>query len=139
VYGRSAFEYVIVRVVPRVERGECINAGVIVICRQQRFLAARIRLDRQRLLALDPALDADVLDELERQLDAIARIAAGNEDAGPIARLSMTERWHWLSAPSSTMIQPSAVHTGLCENPRQELDDLFAEMVETSGGSGATA
>jgi hypothetical protein len=139
VYGRSAFEYVIVRVVPRVERGECINAGVIVICRQQRFLAARIRLDRQRLLAVDPALDADVLYELERQLDAIARIAAGNEDAGPIARLSMTERWHWLSAPSSTMIQPSPVHTGLCENPRQELDDLFAEMVETSGGAGATA
>jgi hypothetical protein len=123
------FEYVIVRVVPHVERGECVNAGVIVICRPRRFLAARVSLDRARVLALSPGMSSETLDEVESQLQLIPRIAAGERGAGPIALLEPGERWHWLSAPSSTMIQPSAVHTGLCADPQQELDALYAEMV----------
>ena len=129
---RAPFEYVLVRVVPRIERGECVNAGVIVVCRPRRFLAGRVTLDRSRVLALEPGLPVETLNELERQLTLIPRIAAGDRSAGPIAALELGERWHWLSAPSSTMIQPSAVHTGLCADPQQELDELFAEMVETS-------
>ena len=129
---RVPFEYVVVRVVPRVERGECVNAGVIVICRPRRFLAARVELDRSRVMALAPDLPAETLLELDTQLQLIPRIAAGDPTAGPIALLEPGERWHWLSAPSSTMIQPSAVHTGLCTDPQQELDELFAEMVQTA-------
>ncbi|CAN5675805.1 DUF3037 domain-containing protein [soil metagenome] len=129
---RAPFEYVLVRVVPRIERGECVNAGVIVVCRPRRFLAGRVTLDRSRVLALEPGLPVETLNELERQLTLIPRIAVGDRSAGPIATLELGERWHWLSAPSSTMIQPSAVHTGLCADPQQELDGLFAEMVETS-------
>lgn len=129
---RAPFEYVLVRVVPRIERGECVNAGVIVVCRPRRFLAGRVTLDRSRVLALEPGLPVETLNELERQLTLIPRIAVGDRSAGPIAALELGERWHWLSAPSSTMIQPSAVHTGLCADPQQELDELFAEMVETS-------
>ena len=134
---RVPFEYVLIRVVPRVERGECVNAGVIVICRPRRFLAALVALNRSRVLALEPGLALDTLDELERQLRLIPRIADGDGGAGPIAALEMGERWHWLSAPSSTMIQPSPVHTGLCIDPRQELDSLFAEMVVTAPAPGA--
>lgn len=129
---RVPFEYVLVRIVPRVERGECINAGVIVICRSRRFLAALASLNRGRILALEPRLPVDTLDELDRQLRLIPRVASGDRGAGPIAALELGERWHWLSAPSSTMIQPSPVHTGLCIDPRQELDELFADMVETA-------
>ena len=123
---RSPFQYAIVRVVPRVERGERLNAGVIVQCRPKRYLAARTALDDARLLALAPDADPDAV---RRHLDAIERIAAGDPAAGPIARLAAPERFHWLVSPSSTIIQPSEVHTGLTDDPEAELDSLFAELV----------
>lgn len=123
----NVFQYAIVRVVPRVERGECLNAGVILLCRPQRFLAARTVLDERRLAALAPDLAPATI---RPHLDAIVRIAAGDPAAGPIARLGTAERFHWLVAPSSTMIQPSEVHTGLCDDPAEELDHLIATLVD---------
>ena len=107
--GSEPFQYAIVRVVPRVERGECMNVGVVFFCRPRRYLAARTALDEARLDAFAPGLDAA---EVRSHLDAMARIAAGDADAGPVARLEQSERFHWLVAPSSTMIQTSPVHTG---------------------------
>jgi hypothetical protein len=123
---RDPFEYAIVRVVPRVERGERLNAGVVLFCRPRRFLAARVHLDDPRLRALDPQADPG---QVRAHLEAIERIARGDADAGPIARLSAAERFHWLVAPSSTIIQPSEVHPGLCSDPAAELDHLFATLV----------
>jgi hypothetical protein len=122
----SPFQYAIVRVVPRVERGECMNAGVVLFCRPQRYLAASTRLDEARLAAFAPDLE---LAEVREHLDAIARIAAGEPGAGPVARLEQSERFHWLVAPSSTVIQPSPVHTGLCEDPEATLADLVEKLV----------
>ena len=123
----SPFQYAIVRVVPRVERGECLNAGVVLFCRPRKFLDARIALDEERLRALAP--DAD-LAAIRAHLDAFARVAAGDPAAGPIAALPASERFHWLVAPSSTMIQCSPVHTGLSDDPAGELDQLVARLVE---------
>jgi hypothetical protein len=120
------FQYAIVRVVPHVERGECFNAGVILLCRPRRFLAARVGLDETRLRALAPDVDPATITP---HLEAIERIAAGDESAGPIARLGQGERFHWLASPSSTVIQPSEVHTGLCVDPAVELDHLFDLLV----------
>jgi len=123
---RVPFEYAIVRVVPRVERGERLNAGIVLSCRPRRFLAARVRLDETRLRALDPDTDPE---QVRAHLEAIERIARGDADAGPIARLTRPERFHWLVAPSSTIIQPSEVHPGLCADPAAELEHLFATLV----------
>jgi DUF3037 family protein len=123
---RSQFQYAIVRVVPRVERGECLNAGVVLLCRQRRFLGAKVGLDEVRLRALAP--DADPATILPH-LAAFERIAAGDPSAGPIAGLAPAERFHWLVAPSSTVIQPSEVHTGLCEDPAEELEHLYERLV----------
>jgi len=120
------FQYAIVRVVPRVERGECLNAGVVLLCRPRRFLAARVALDHGRLAALAPGVDPATI---ETHLAAIERIAAGDPSAGPIARLGQGERFHWLVAPSSTVIQPSEVHTGLCDDPAAELEHLMESLV----------
>jgi hypothetical protein len=122
----SPFQYAIVRVVPRIERGECVNAGVVLFCRQRRFLAARMRLDEARVLALAP--DAD-MDAVRGHLDALVRIAAGDPGAGPIAALPASERFHWIVAPSSTIIQCSPVHTGLSDDPEAELDHLVERLV----------
>ena len=120
------FQYAVVRVVPRVERGESLNAGVIVLSRPRKFLGARIALDEARLRAIAPDADpATILPHLE----AIERIASGDPSAGPIAELSFAERFHWLTAPSSTVVQPSEVHTGLCDDPEGELDRLFERLV----------
>lgn len=124
---RSQFQYAIVRVVPDVERGECLNAGVVMLCRPRRFLAAKVGLDESRLRAIAP--DADPATILPH-LAAIERIAAGDPSAGPLARLTAAERFHWLVAPSSTVIQPSEVHTGLCEDPAEELEHLFERLVQ---------
>ena len=123
---RSQFQYALVRVVPRVERGERLNAGVVLLCRPRRFLGSRTVVDAARLKALAPDLDPDVV---AAHLSAIDRIAAGDPGAGPIARLTKPERFHWLVAPSSTIIQPSDVHTGLCEDPAAELEHLFQLLV----------
>jgi hypothetical protein len=123
---RHAFQYAVIRVVPRVERGESLNAGVILLCRPKRFLAARVGLDAARLRALAPDVDPATI---ETHLAAIERIAAGDRSAGPIAALGQGERFHWLVAPSSTVIQPSEVHTGVCDDPAEELDHLFEALV----------
>ena len=122
----SPFQYAIVRVVPQVERGECVNAGVVLFCRPRRFLAARVELDEARVRALAP--DAD-LDAVRGHLDAFVRIAAGEQHAGPIAELPASERFHWLVSPSSTIIQCSDVHTGLTDDPAAELEHLLERLV----------
>lgn len=123
---RDVFQYAVVRVVPRVERGEQLNAGVILLCRTRRFLGARTALDERRLAALAPDLDPATV---RPHLEAIERIAAGDTSAGPIARLEAAERFHWLVSPASTIIQPSEVHTGFSNDPAAELDHLFESLV----------
>ena len=120
------FQYAALRVVPRVEREEFVNVGVIVFCRTRGFLRARVALDPRRILALTPDID---LEAVREHLDARVRIAAGDPDAGPIAALPASERFHWLVAPSSTVIQSSSVHSGLCDEPLAALDRLFAQLV----------
>ena len=122
----SSFDYAIVRVVPHVEREEFINAGIILFCRTQRFLAARVALDEDRLKALAPYLDVA---KVQAHLDLIPRISAG--DDSPIGQLSQAERFHWLVTPRSTMIQISPVHTGLCTDPNEALEHLMETMVRT--------
>jgi hypothetical protein len=126
VPGPDEYQYAVLRVVPSVERGERINAGVVLFCRRRGFLAARVALDEARLAALAPGADAAAI---RRHLDELARIAAGEPDAGPIAALPQSERFHWLAAPSSTVVQPSEVHTGVCAEPEALLDRLFARLV----------
>lgn len=123
---RNSYDYALVRLVPHVERGECINVGVILFCRTQRFLGALIHLDSGRVLALAPHLD---LDFVRQHLDRIPLICVGGEQAGSIGLLSQPERFHWLVSPRSTIIQTSPVHSGLCDYPQKALEDLFKEMV----------
>ena len=122
----DSFDYAIVRVVPRVERGEQINAGVILSCPTRDYLAARIALDAARLRALSPATD---IAEVELALASIPKIAAGDPAGGPIAALPRSERFHWLVAPRSAIIQPSPVHTGLCHDPASALAQLLERLV----------
>jgi Protein of unknown function (DUF3037) len=126
VPARSSFDYGIIRVVPRVERGEHLNAGVILFCLEKDFLAALVEVNEPRLRALWPGTDLDLV---RHHLEAIPRICAGQPDAGPIARLSLRERFHWLVAPRSTILQVSAVHVGLCNHPERALHELFDKMV----------
>jgi hypothetical protein len=123
---RKSFDYAIIRVVPLVERGEFINAGAILFCRGHGVLEARVALDRARLAALAPWLSAE---EIQEHLDAIPLICAGKAEASPIARLSQSERFHWLVAPRSTIIQPSPVHSGMTANPTAALDHIMATLV----------
>lgn len=132
---RNPFSYAILRVVPRIERGERFNAGVVLFCRQRGFLDAKVALDEARLAALAPGASAD---EVRAHLDGLVRVARGDPDCGPIARMPQSERFGWLVAPSSTIIQPSEVHTGLSDDPQATLDALFAELVEPIAGDGAT-
>ncbi|HWM86421.1 MAG TPA: DUF3037 domain-containing protein [Kofleriaceae bacterium] len=127
------FDYAVVRVVPRVDRDEFINAGVILHCRGADFLGATIALDRARLAALFPAAGRDV-DAIERALAVIPRICAGDPAAGPIAGLPRSERFHWLVAPRSTIAQVSAVHSGLCDDPALTLQHLVDTMVKIGEG-----
>jgi hypothetical protein len=123
---RDDFQYAVIRVVPRVERGESINAGVVLFCRVRRFLGARTALDEAALAALAPDCDPA---EIRPQLAVIERVAAGDPAGGPIAALDRSERFHWLTAPASTIVQPSPVHTGLTSDPAAELEHLFARLV----------
>jgi hypothetical protein len=126
VPARSAFDYAIIRVVPRVEREEFVNAGVVLHAPTLDFLGCRLALDRARLAALAPDADAAEIDD---HLEALRRVCAADPDAGPVARLGRAERFHWLTAPRSTVVQPSPVHSGLCEDPARALDDLFERHV----------
>jgi Protein of unknown function (DUF3037) len=123
---RDVYQYALLRVVPRVERGEQLNVGVILLCRPRRFLGAAMAVDPARFAALAPGVP---LGSIEPHLDAIARIAAGDPSAGPIAQLDAAERFHWLVSPASTIIQPSEVHTGLCDDPEAELERLLETLV----------
>ena len=120
------YDYAIIRVVPRVEREEFVNAGVIISCPARKFLAAGIELDEQRLKALDATLDVEAI---RAHLATIPVICAGGEGAGPIGRLSQRERFHWLTAPRSTIVQVSPVHTGYCDDPGVALEHLLDAMV----------
>ena len=123
---QSSYDYALVRVVPRVERGEFVNVGVILFCRTRRFLGARIELDAGRLAALAPQID---LQELSQHLAIIPLVCAGGVGAGPIGALPLAERFHWLVAPRSAMIQISPVHSGLCDAPEPALEQLLESLV----------
>jgi len=118
------FEYSLVRVVPRVERGEAINVGVIVYSQAYRYLCARIELDERRLLAIDPAVD---LDAVRTALQAFEKACT----EGPLAAKPLGERFRWLTAPRSTIVQPGPVHSGLTADPAAELAHLFGTLVRT--------
>lgn len=123
---RHSFDYVLLRLVPHVEREEFINAGVILYCRGLRFLNCRTHLDANRLAALAPDFEAA---PARAQLDLIRLICAGGEEAGSIGALEQAERFRWLAAPRSTALQVSTVHCGLCSDPQAALDDLFQRLV----------
>jgi hypothetical protein len=122
----ASFDYTVIRVVPRVEREEFINAGVVVFCLEKRYLAAHIHLDESRLKALWPEIDVSLVRE---HLNAIERICAGDAAGGPIAKLSQRERFHWLSSARSTIIQPSPVHTGICDETGNLLERLAKQFL----------
>jgi Protein of unknown function (DUF3037) len=124
--GSEPFQYAVLRVVPDLERGEALNAGVVLFSRRHGFLAARTRLDRERLAVLAPDADADAIQE---RLDQLERAARADAAAGSIAALDASERFGWLTAPASTVVQPSAVHTGLCDDPAAMLERLFERLV----------
>ncbi len=128
------YDYAVVRVVPRVERGEFVNAGVIISCAAQDFLQAHIELDEARLLALDPNTD---LPGIRAALAALPLMCAGGDAAGALGRLSTRERFHWLVAPRSTSIQTSAVHTGRCDDLAAEAERLLERMVRSRPGGAA--
>jgi hypothetical protein len=123
------YDYAVIRVVPKVEREEFINAGVILSCPQRSFLEAQIRLNESRLLALDPSLDVEMV---KMHLETIPKICRGGDGAGPIGQLSQRERFYWLVAPRSTIIQTSPVHTGRCSDPAAVLRHLVATMVDAA-------
>jgi hypothetical protein len=123
------YDYAIIRVVPRVEREEFVNVGVIVSCPAREFLEARIELDEQRLMALDPTLD---LEAVRAHLAAIPAVCAGGAEAGPIGEMPPRRRFEWLTAKRSTMIQTSPVHTGRCQDPIAVLNSLLETMVRTA-------
>ncbi len=125
---RYPFDYAVVRVVPRVDRGEFLNAGVILFSSTAAFLEARIGCDHDRLRALAPSVDVALI---ENYLEAIPKICAGGEGAGEIGSLPQRSRFHWLVAPRSTIIQPSPVHSGIHHDLSAVLDGLFEKLVRT--------
>lgn len=127
------YDWAVLRVVPRVERGECINAGVILYCRTAEFLRAAVELDEPRALALDPALDVAAV---RAHLRAVEDVCAGREEAGANGARPQADRFHWLTAPRSTVVQPSAVHTGLTDDPAAELQRLLECMVRAPNQPG---
>jgi len=126
MHAADVYDYAIVRVMPRVEREEFINAGVILSCQRSGFLKAAIALDEKRLLAMDPQTD---MDTVHRHLAAIVAICAGDEGCGPIARLPYRQRFHWLTAKRSAIIQTSPVHTGRCTDAAAALEHIMDRMV----------
>jgi hypothetical protein len=125
-----SYDYAVIRLVPRVEREEFINVGVILFCRSRKFLESRIVLDEKRALALFPKID---LVEIKEHLELIPKICAGGKPAGYIGGLSQQERFHWLTAPRSTIIQTSRPHSGLCQEPKPAIDQLMRTMVLQNG------
>jgi Protein of unknown function (DUF3037) len=126
VHALRTYDYAVVRVVPRVERGEFLNAGVVLSCDIEKILRAAIELDQKALLALDANIDLDLV---IKTLASIPAICAGGEGAGPIGKLSARERFHWLVSPKSTIVQMSPVHTGQCGDVDAALEHLMNSMV----------
>ena len=126
----SSFDYVVIRIVPLVEREEFFNAGVILFCPQLKFLGARVHLDERKSSVFAPQLDDR---DVRRRLEGIQKICAGEPTAGPIAQMSQRARFHWLIAPRSTIVQVSAAHSGVCEEPQSVLGRLFHEQVLPGG------
>ncbi|MGH2379811.1 MAG: DUF3037 domain-containing protein [Candidatus Limnocylindria bacterium] len=124
---RSPFSYAVLRVVPDIEREEFVNAGLVLFCRARRFLRARASLNLARLRALRPDADADAL---QAQLRLVERIAAGEVERGPLAEMSQSERFHWLTTPRSTAIQPGPIHGGMSDDPAATFDHLYDTLVE---------
>lgn len=123
---KHLFEYAVIRVVPRVEREEFLNVGVILYCQKQRFLQLLFTLDENRLGIFRDCLD---MGELREHLQAFEKICRGEKEGGPIARLDMAARFRWLTATRSTIVQVSKVHAGFCSHPGQELERLFQQLV----------
>ncbi|MGW9398886.1 DUF3037 domain-containing protein [Streptomyces sp. NPDC055642] len=123
---RHVFEYALLRVVPRIERGECVNAGVLVYCRPKSYVGVRTHLDEARLLALDPTAD---LPGVRAALRAVERVCAGGDAAGQAAGDDAGRRFRWLIAPRSTIVQPGPVHTGLTADPAAETERLLDLLV----------
>ncbi len=126
MHATSLYDYAIIRIVPWVERGECLNVGVILFCPTRRFLGALLYLDQQRLSMLAPHLDFPAVQE---QLEHLVQICYGKAESGPIGQLSQSERFHWLVSPRSTIIQTSPVHTGICSDPEIALQQLLEKLV----------
>jgi hypothetical protein len=126
MHAPNSYDYALIRLVPSVERGECLNAGVILFCRTLGFLGARVHLNTTCVLALSPDLD---LAAIQQQLDTIILICQGGQEAGPLGKMSQSERFHWLVSPRSTIIQISPVHEGVCDDPEAALEHLFKTMV----------
>jgi hypothetical protein len=136
VHDRCAYDYALIRVVPHVERGECINAGVLVCSTRRAFLKARIELDEARLLALDPAAD---IRAVSASLASFVRVCEGGPQAGPIGQLPLRARFDWLTAPRSTMIQTSPVHSGRCSDLDAAMERLLERMVRPPRARAAAA
>lgn len=132
MHDHCSYDYAVVRIVPRVEREEFVNVGIILSCQAKDFLGARIELDEKRVLALDPKLD---LETVRSHLASIPAICAGGAQAGPIGKLSLRERFHWLVAPRSTIIQTSAVHTGRCVDLEATMEHLLSKMVRRTAAA----
>jgi len=126
VGSRHKYDYTVIRVVPRVDRAEFVNAGVVLYCRELDYLAARTEVDLARLEALAPGADVETV---ERALAVYPLVCAGDDAAGPVARLTQAERFHWLVAPRSTLIQTAPVHAGFCTDPDESLERLVETMV----------
>jgi hypothetical protein len=124
---RSPFEYAILRVVPDIGREEFLNAGLILFCRPRRYLAARASLDARALAALRPGVDADAI---RGQLDLVERIAEGRIETVPFATMSQSERFHWLTTPRSTLVQPGPIHAGTTGDPVATFEHLHATLVQ---------
>jgi Protein of unknown function (DUF3037) len=123
---RMAFEYAVLRAVPRVERGECVNVGVLLYCQQADFLDAAVHVDAARLRALDPGVDVEAV---RAAVDAVAAACRGSAVAGAVAGTTLGQRFRWLTAPRSTVVQPGPVHGGVTTDPAREIAHLDACLV----------
>ena len=126
MHALDSYDYATIRVVPRVDREEFVNTGVVLFCLARDFLSARVHVDKHRLRALAPDIDVTLV---RRHVEAVTRICSGDPKAGQIAALSKRERFHWLVAPRSTIVQVSSVHSGICISPETTLDELFRQLV----------
>lgn len=126
MHAPNSYDYALIQLVPSVERGECLNVGVILFCRTLGFLGARVHLNTARALALFHDLDLAVI---QQQLDDMVLISQGGPEAGPLGKMSQSERFHWLVSPRSTIIQTSPVHEGVCDDPEAALEHLLKTMV----------